>query len=70
MESFQRDDRNHSLSARNLSGIEKGRATQRNFRSNGTKAIIEISDKGVRSNQNIVNYELYGKKGKNVGKIL
>jgi hypothetical protein len=36
----------------------------------GTKSIIEISSKGVRSTQKIIEYELSDKKGKNVGKIL
>lgn len=56
LENFQKDERIHSLTARNISAVEKGASSQKNFRSKGTKAIIEISDKGVRSNQNIVNY--------------
>ncbi len=36
----------------------------------GTRPIIEISSKGIKSNQGIIEYELTGKKGKNVGTIL
>lgn len=42
----------------------------KNYGSIGTRAIIEISDKGVRKNQNIIDYELTGRKGKNVSQIL
>jgi hypothetical protein len=36
----------------------------------GTRPVIEISSKGIKSNQGIIDYEIHGKKGKNVGKIL
>ena len=32
--------------------------------------MIEISNKGVRPSQQIINYELTNKQGKNVGEIL
>lgn len=36
----------------------------------GTKAIIEISDRGIKAGQQIIDFELSGKKGKNLGSIL
>jgi hypothetical protein len=36
----------------------------------GTKAIIEISDRGIKAGQQIIEFELSGKKGKNLGSIL
>lgn len=36
----------------------------------GTRAVIEISNKGVRANEKIIEFELNNKKGKNVGHIL
>ena len=36
----------------------------------GTRAIIEISNKGVRANEKIIEFELTNKKGRNVGQIL
>ena len=38
--------------------------------SKGTKAVIEISNKGVRANQQIIDFELHNKRGKHVGDIL
>lgn len=36
----------------------------------GTRAIIEISDRGIKAGEKIVEFELSGRKGKNLGSIL
>lgn len=36
----------------------------------GTKAIIEISNKGVKANEKIIEFELTSRKGKNLGSII
>ena len=48
----------------------KGSPGKQGAEAKGTKAVIEISNKGVRANQKIIEFELTNKRGKNVGQIL
>jgi hypothetical protein len=47
------------------------KANRQNGQQNkGTKAIIEISNKGVKTNEKIIEFELTNRKGKNLGAII